>query len=63
MSENLIKDTTPQEVAEMGKKLVVYVVDTFPDLQRLYGLGVRMIMTDDVIMATDADDRLSLEEK
>jgi hypothetical protein len=63
MSENLINSTTPQEVAEMGKKLVVYVVDTFPDLERLYNRGVRMVMTDDVIMVTDAEDKLDLEDK
>jgi glycerophosphoryl diester phosphodiesterase len=49
MSENLIKESTPQEVEDLGKKLVVYTVNTFPDLEKLYHRGVHMMMTDDVM--------------
>jgi len=36
MPENLIKDSTAQEVDDMGKKLVVYTVNTTGDLEKLY---------------------------
>jgi hypothetical protein len=32
----LVTETTAQEVAENGKKLVVYTVDTTGDMQALY---------------------------
>ena len=48
MPENLIKDSTAQEVDDMGKKLVVYTVNTTGDLEKLYHEWVRFIMTDDV---------------
>lgn len=48
MPQDLIKETTPQEVADIGKKLVVYTVDTTGDLQKLYNQWVRMVMTNDV---------------
>jgi hypothetical protein len=38
MSQNLIQKSTPQEVEDMGKKIVIYTVNTFPDLERLYHL-------------------------
>jgi len=36
MPYDLIKATTPQEVIDMGKRLVVYTVNTTGDLERLY---------------------------
>jgi hypothetical protein len=36
MPQTLVKDNTPQEVQDMGKKLIVYVIDTLPELERLY---------------------------
>jgi hypothetical protein len=36
MPKDLIKETTPQEVADIGKKLVVYTVDTTGELEKLY---------------------------
>ncbi len=63
MSQDLIDGSTPQEVADMGKKLVVYVVNTRNDLEKLYHEWVRMIMTNDVIMAKEAVERIMLEDK
>lgn len=48
MPQDLIKDTTPQEVEDIGKKLIIYTVNTTGDLEKLYRQGVRIIMTDDV---------------
>lgn len=48
MPQELIKGTTPQEVEDIGKKLVVYTVNTTGDLEKLYRKWVRMVMTDDV---------------
>lgn len=48
MPLDLIKDTTAQEVDDMGKKLVVYTVNTTWDLVKLYHEWVRIIMTDDI---------------
>jgi hypothetical protein len=36
MPQTLIKTTTAQEVEDIGKKLVVYTVDTTGDLEKLY---------------------------
>ena len=63
MSQNLIQKSTPQEVEDMGKKIVIYTVNTFPDLERLYHLWVRIMMTDDVLMMREGGEKLSLEEK
>lgn len=43
-----ITGTIAQEVEDLGKRLVVYTVNTTGDIQRLYNLWVRMIMTDNV---------------
>jgi len=48
MPYDLIKENTAQEVADIGKKMVVYTVDTTGELEKLYREGVRMIMTNDV---------------
>lgn len=48
MSQELITETTPQEVEDIWKKLVIYTVNTTGDLERLYHQWVRMIMTDNV---------------
>lgn len=63
MSKDLIKDTTAQEVGDMGKKLVVYTVDNRNDLEQLYHQGVSMIMTNDVIAMKEYTDKLILEGK
>ena len=43
-----ITGTIAQEVEDLGKRLVVYTVNTTGDIQRLYNLWVRMVMTDNV---------------
>jgi hypothetical protein len=48
MPQVLIKETTPQEVEDIWKRLVVYTVNTTGDLEKLYREWVRMVMTDDV---------------
>ncbi len=48
MPESLITPTMAQEVTNLGKKLVVYTVNTTGDLEKLYGEWVRMVMTDNV---------------
>ena len=48
MPQDLIKETTPQEVEDIGKKLVIYTVNTTGDVEKLYRQWVRIIMTDDV---------------
>lgn len=48
MPQDLIKETTPQEVDDIGKKLVIYTVNTTGDLEKLYRQWVRIVMTDDV---------------
>lgn len=61
MPLSLIKAETPQNVADMGKKLVVYTINTFEDLQKAYRQGIRMVMTDEVLMVQEAEAKLSLE--
>jgi hypothetical protein len=53
MEKNLINETTAQEVGDMGKQLVVYVVNTLPELDKAYHQGVHIIMTDDVITMSE----------
>lgn len=48
-----ITGSVVQEVADMGKKLVVYTVNTTGDLEQLYRQWVRMIMTDNVPLIKD----------
>jgi hypothetical protein len=36
MPQTLINETTPQEVDDIGKKLVVYTINTTGDFQKLY---------------------------
>ncbi|MEI6774220.1 MAG: hypothetical protein WCL18_05530 [bacterium] len=36
MPKELITETTPQEVDDIGKKLVVYTVNTTGDVEKLY---------------------------
>ena len=60
MPLDLIKETTAQEVDDMGKKLVVYTVNTTGDLEKLYHEWVRFIMTDNVpFIKSRADNYLS----
>jgi len=63
MPQSLIKESTPQEVQDMGKKLVVYVVNTLPELDRLYHIWISMIMTDDVLAMREGEEKIFLEEK
>ena len=59
MPLNLIKDTTAQEVDDMGKKLVVYTVNTTGDLEKLYREWVRTVMTDNIpLIKSRADNYL-----
>jgi|GEM_PF-5106359 len=44
----------------LNKKLVVYTVDIEADFNRLYDMGVRAIMTDDVPLIKDALKRYSV---
>jgi glycerophosphoryl diester phosphodiesterase len=46
----------------MGKKLVVYTVNTRDDLEKLYHQWVYIIMTDDVITMKEYTDKLVLEQ-
>jgi hypothetical protein len=41
--------------------LVVYTINTFEDLQKAYRQGIRMVMTDEVLMVQEAEAKLSLE--
>jgi hypothetical protein len=43
--------------------LVVYVINTLPELDRLYRIGVSMIMTDDILTIKQAEEKIFLEEK
>ena len=61
MPQSLITSATPQEAADMGKKLVIYTINTFDDLKKLYNLWVHMVMTDDVLMAREGGEKLSME--
>lgn len=59
MPLDLIKTTTAQEVDDMGKKLVIYTVNTTGDLEKLYKEWVHMIMTDNVpLIKSRADNYL-----
>ena len=60
--ENVTKNTALQ-IAKMGKKFVVYVVNTRDDLEKLYDEWVRIIMTDKVIQMKENADKLVLEQK
>lgn len=62
MPQDMITDTMAQEVADMGKKLVVYVVNTRDELEKLYYQWVQMIMTDEVIAMKEYADKLVLDE-
>lgn len=59
MPQNLITATTPQEVWDIGKKLVIYTVNTTGDIQKLYDQGVRIIMTDNVPLMKEWSEGLS----
>lgn len=45
-----VSENTAQELADIGKKLVVYTVNNTGDIEKLYRRWVRMIMTDDIPM-------------
>lgn len=57
MPQELIKGSVPQEVKNMGKKLVSYTVNTTGEAQRLYDLWVRMIMTDNIPLIKQRADK------
>lgn len=60
MPWDLIKNTTAQEAEDIGKKLVIYTVNTTGELEKLYNQWVRMVMTDDVPLIKDrADNHLT----
>ena len=60
MPQELITETTPQEVDDIGKKLVVYTVNTTGDLEKLYRQWVRMVMTDNIpLIKSRVDNYLS----
>jgi hypothetical protein len=59
----LIDATVVAQVAEMKKKLVVYVVNTRDDLEKLYNQGVKFIMTDNVVTMKEYADKLVLDQK
>lgn len=52
-----------QDINDMGKKLVVYTINTRDELELLYHQGVQIILTDDVITMKEYADKLALEEK
>ena len=51
------------QVADIKKKLVVYVVNTRDELEKLYNQGVNFIMTDNVVKMKEAADKLVLNQK
>lgn len=53
MPESLIRENTAQEVDDMGKRLVVYTINTTGDLETFYSEWVRMVMTDEVSLIKD----------
>lgn len=56
MPKHLITSTMAQEVHDIGKKLVVYTIDTTWEIASLYHQGVRMIMTDNVPLIKEWSD-------
>lgn len=63
LDKSLVSADIPSQVADMKKKLVVYVVNTRDDLEKLYNLGVKFIMTDDVVTMKEYADKLVLNQK
>jgi glycerophosphoryl diester phosphodiesterase len=63
LDKSIISSDTPQQVAEMGKKLVVYVVNARDDLEKLYNQGITFIMTDNVVTMKEYADKLVLDQK
>jgi glycerophosphoryl diester phosphodiesterase len=59
----LVTETTAQEVAENGKKLVVYTVDNTWDMQALYDKGVRMVMTNEIPLMTEWFKSINTQQK
>jgi glycerophosphoryl diester phosphodiesterase len=55
-----VQNTLVQEVNALGKKLVIYVVNTRDDLEKLYHQGIRIIMTDNIISMKEYADKLTL---
>lgn len=51
------------QVANIKKKLVVYVVNTRDELEKLYNQGVNFIMTDNVVKMKEYADKLVLNQK
>lgn len=63
LDTSLVNEDTAQQIAEMGKKLVVYVVNTRDDLEKAYYQWVPIIMTDDVVTMKEYLDKLVLDQK
>ncbi len=55
-----VQNTLVQEVNALGKRLVIYVVNTRDDLEKLYHQGIRIIMTDNIISMKEYADKLTL---
>jgi len=62
LNKDIVGPDIPQQIADMGKKLVVYVVNTRDDLEKLYHKGVHIIMTDDVIAMKEDLDKMVLDQ-
>ena len=63
LDKTIVWTDTPQQIADMGKKLVVYVVNTRDELEKLFHQGVHIIMTDDVITMKEYADKLVLDQR
>ncbi|MCX6822470.1 MAG: sulfatase-like hydrolase/transferase [candidate division SR1 bacterium] len=63
IDQNLMSPDIPAKIYGMGKKLVVYVVNTRDDLEKLYHEGVKIIMTDNVLSMKEYADKLILDQK
>jgi glycerophosphoryl diester phosphodiesterase len=50
----LVNEETVKTIEMLNKKIVVYTVNTEKDFDRLYDMGVRIIMTDNVPLIKQA---------
>lgn len=48
MPQSIVSEELIKTVEMLGKKVVVYTINTEKDFDRMYALGIRTIMTDNV---------------
>ena len=63
LDQSLVSPDTVSKVTDMKKSLVVYVVNTRDELEKLYNQGVNFIMTDNVVTMKEYADKLILNQK